>query len=347
MSGVEGNGGETVYDLCLRYVSLRRPSLRDNSVKGWESILASIIGPSEMGGLDFRDVRAPLARSFFCDLRDRGYSYSYLKCIQVLLHEAFDMAVEDGEVRMNPFQFQMSKLAKSTRKPRAALPPEYQRSFLEFLRDDSRTRNLFDGMFVLFSSGLRISELCGLCVEDVDFTAGVIHVRRQLLRLKGGMTTKPGALHINPPKSASGLRDVPMLPGVREHLADAMLLNAGPPTPVWSIDHTEVAQDFVFRDCRGRPTTASWWQSRLKRACDLYNALHSEDPLPIDITPHVCRHTFATNMAMSGCMPKQLQVILGHSNITTTLNIYTHYDAESIAAEVRRVTKNNPRFAVL
>ena len=47
-----------------------------------------------------------------------------------------------------------------------------------------------------------------------------------------------------------------------------------------------------------------------------------------EITPHVCRHTYCSNMAKSGMNPKTLQYLMGHADIGTTLNVYTHVNFE-------------------
>ena len=55
------------------------------------------------------------------------------------------------------------------------------------------------------------------------------------------------------------------------------------------------------------------------------------------ITPHVCRHTYCTNMAKSGMNPKALQYLMGHSDISVTLNTYTHVNLEDAREEVARI----------
>ena len=55
------------------------------------------------------------------------------------------------------------------------------------------------------------------------------------------------------------------------------------------------------------------------------------------ITPHVCRHTYCTNMAKSGMNPKALQYLMGHSDISVTLNVYTHVKFEDAKAEIERI----------
>ncbi len=57
------------------------------------------------------------------------------------------------------------------------------------------------------------------------------------------------------------------------------------------------------------------------------------------VTPHVCRHTFCSNMAKSGMNPKTLQDIMGHSDISVTLNVYTHVQFDDAQAELLRVAE--------
>ena len=54
------------------------------------------------------------------------------------------------------------------------------------------------------------------------------------------------------------------------------------------------------------------------------------------ITPHVCRHTYCTNMAMAGMNPKTLQYLMGHSEIGVTLDVYTHVSFEDARDELAK-----------
>ena len=79
----------------------------------------------------------------------------------------------------------------------------------------------------------------------------------------------------------------------------------------------------------------------MQHAREKYNKEHLLQ-LPL-ITPHICRHSYCTNMANSGMNPKTLQYLMGHSDVSVTLNIYTHtgYDdaKESAAAEAEKQQK--------
>ena len=57
------------------------------------------------------------------------------------------------------------------------------------------------------------------------------------------------------------------------------------------------------------------------------------------VTPHVCRHTFASRMASKRMNPKTLQYIMGHSDIAVTLNVYTHLEFEDALDEMNRISK--------
>lgn len=59
------------------------------------------------------------------------------------------------------------------------------------------------------------------------------------------------------------------------------------------------------------------------------------------ITPHVCRHTYCSNMAKAGMNPKTLQYLMGHSEIGVTMNTYTHLGLEDAQDELRRMEELN------
>ena len=79
------------------------------------------------------------------------------------------------------------------------------------------------------------------------------------------------------------------------------------------------------------------WEHFFKHIWQKYNSIYREQ-LPL-ITPHVCRHTYCSNMAKSGMNPKTLQYLMGHSDIGVTLNTYTHLGYEDAKDELQRLVK--------
>ena len=94
---------------------------------------------------------------------------------------------------------------------------------------------------------------------------------------------------------------------------------------------------FLVLDKNGMPYFALHWEKRFEYALGKYNRTYREE-LP-KITPHVCRHTYCSNMAKSGVSPKTLQYLMGHADIATTLNVYTHLKYEDVEKEMRELEK--------
>ena len=79
------------------------------------------------------------------------------------------------------------------------------------------------------------------------------------------------------------------------------------------------------------------WEKYMQHIREKYNSIYKIQ-IP-KVTPHVCRHTFCSNMAKSGMNPKTLQYIMGHSDIGVTLNTYTHVNAKDAIVEMRELYK--------
>ncbi len=92
---------------------------------------------------------------------------------------------------------------------------------------------------------------------------------------------------------------------------------------------------FLFADKDCSPLVAMHWEHRFNHMVKRYNDIYRVQ-MP-NITPHVCRHTYCSNMAKSGMNPKTLQYLMGHSDIGVTLNTYTHLGLEDAADELKRM----------
>ena len=84
-----------------------------------------------------------------------------------VVRPAFQMAVEDDLLRKNPFGFQLCTVVVNDSVTRQAITKEQEDLFLEFIRNDDHYSRYYNGMFILFKTGLRISEFCGLTVKDI------------------------------------------------------------------------------------------------------------------------------------------------------------------------------------
>jgi len=85
------------------------------------------------------------------------------------------------------------------------------------------------------------------------------------------------------------------------------------------------------------PMVALHWEKYFQRICEKYNSIYKEQ-MP-KVTPHVCRHTYCSHNASAGMNPKHLQYLMGHSDISVTLNTYSHIDFDIVQKEVENLQK--------
>ena len=92
---------------------------------------------------------------------------------------------------------------------------------------------------------------------------------------------------------------------------------------------------FLFYDKNGMPLVAMHWQHRFNRMVKRYNEIYRVQ-MP-NITPHICRHTYCSNMAKSGISVKTLQYLMGHTDIAVTMNVYTHISFNDAEEELKKM----------
>ena len=137
-------------------------------------------------------------------------------------------------------------------------------------------------------------------------------------------------------KTPSGIRYVPMMDGVKECFRRIIENRKKPKIePSVADANGKLHCGFLFLDKNNMPMVALHWEKYFQHIREKYNSIYKVQ-MP-KVTPHVCRHTFCSNMAKSGMNPKTLQYIMGHSDIGVTLNTYTHVGFEDAQAEMKKV----------
>ena len=183
----------------------------------------------------------------------------------------------------------------------------------------------YDDVLILLKTGLRISELCGLTVADIDFKNEVVIIDHQLLK------SKEQGYYIETPKTKSGTRQVPLSKETIQ--AFQRVMKKRPKAEPFVIDGRG---NFLFVNQKGKPKVAIDYNMLFVRMVKKYNKHHKDNPLP-HITPHTLRHTFCTRLASKNMNPKDLQYIMGHSNISITMNWYAHASIDTAKSEVQRL----------
>lgn len=320
------NGGNlTVLELVQKYLSLK-VNVRHNTQANYNFVVG-ILKKEAFGSLRIDKVKQSDAKAWLIKLQKDGRGYSTIHSVRGVVRPAFEMAVQDDLIRKNPFGFELATVVVNDSVTREAITRAQERAFLKFIQEDNCYRKYYDGIYILFHTGLRISEFCGLTILDIDFQNKRIRVDHQLQR------KRDMEYIIEDTKTKSGERYVPMSQQVVECFR-RVIANRKPPKQEPIINGYT---GFLFLDKNGMPMVALHWEHYFKHILSKYNSIYKVQ-LP-KITPHVCRHTFCSNMARSGMSPKTLQYIMGHSDISVTLNTYTHLTFDDAKAEFDRVAE--------
>ena len=317
-------GGEmTVIELVTRYMNLKR-SLKENSFRAYDSVI-NRIREDPFGQKQIRHVKLSDAKSWFVSLHDRWYKQNTIGVMQCVVRPAFEMAVDDDILRKNPFKFKLSDVVPRDAYVRTALSREQQEQYLQFFMEYGGG-SYYDDVVILLGTGLRVSELYGLTKADIDFDRRCIHIHKQLCR----MADKP--YFVAPPKTSSGNRSIPMTDTV--YMAFRRVLeNRGHPKAEMMVDGYS---SFLFLDKDGKPKVAMHLENYMRGMRRKYVKKHG-NTLP-SVTPHVLRHTFCTNMQQAGIDVKSLQYLMGHSNVSVTLDVYTHTDFNAVQEAFTKAT---------
>ena len=197
---------------------------------------------------------------------------------------------------------------------------------MKFIKEDNHFCKYYDAIYILFNTGLRISEFCGLTISDIEFDNHRIKVDHQLQRKRNMEYV------IETPKTEKGKRYVPMMNDVEESFRRIIENRKNPKIEPMIGGYV----GFLCLDKNEMPMVALHWEKYFQHIREKYNKIYRIQ-MP-KVTPHVCRHTFCSNMAKSGMNPKTLQYIMGHADISVTLNTYTHLQFYDALQEMKKLS---------
>ncbi len=323
------SGNITVLELVQRYLNLKTCS-RYNTKVNYETVFR-IMEKETFCKRKVRDVKVSDAKLWFIDLQSRGYRFCTITNIRGVIKPAFDMAWEEEIIRRNPFMFKITDAVVNDTVARVALSEEQENTWKVFFRTDSTYSKYYDEVVVLFGTGMRVSEFCGLTLKDLDFKERKIHVDHQLCRER---MKDQNRYFVERTKTESGKRNIPMTDEVYQALQNIVRNRPKVKTEMVLNGYS----GFILIDKNGNPKVALHIENEFRWARYKFDKLYPNNTLP-HITPHVARHTFATRMAQSGMDLKALQYLLGHSDAGVTMNVYTHTSYEFAAVQMANLNK--------
>ncbi len=308
----------TVEEWYKVWIDLKRGSLKFNTVQGYENLYEKVL-KNTIAKMNMSEVRAFHIQKIFNDLRST-YASSTLHLYKRSLSNFFNEAVYSDLIEHNPVTGRV-RIPDSTvvlKDKVKVLTVQEQEEYVKAFQDSPY------GLLYEFTlqTGLRVGEVCGLRWEDVDFREQLITVRQQVQASSYRRDKKMiGVPIIITPKSKTSVRDIPLTERALQILKAQRAAKHDIVIPEYS--------GYVFRNSTGGLHTTSTLNKALKK-------IAKKTGLP-PISMHVLRHTFATRCAEANMKPKVLQMILGHSDISITMNVYTHVVKGEEQKEINRV----------
>ena len=320
---VSNGGNMTVLELVEKYISTKT-GVRPTTKAGYKTV-TNFLSKDPFGRKRIDTVRLSDAKCWLIKLHADGKSYSSIHSLRGVLRPVFKMAVDDDLIRKSPFDFELASVIVNDSHTRLSITRDEERKFLKFVKEDSHFCKYYEGLYILFHTGLRISEFCGLTLWNIDFENHKINVDHQLQK------RAHIGYYIESTKTTCGTRVLPMTEDVEACFRKIISERNAPKVEPIVDGYT----GFLYYDKDGSITYSLHWDHYFKHIVDKYNSIYKLQ-MP-EITPHVCRHTYCSNMAKSGMNPKTLQYLMGHADIGTTLNVYTHVNFEDAKAEIEKL----------
>lgn len=232
----------------------------------------------------------------------KGLSQKSIKDIIIVLKMILKFAVKQKLLAYNEIEIKFPTVGEKT--DLEVLNKNDHKKIINYLQENFTFKNL--GIYICLSTGMRIGEICGLLWSDIDVENGIIKVRRTVQRIYviDGETRHTEIL-IDTPKTKNSIRDIPMTTELYKIIK-----------PLKKV----VNNEFYVITNEAKPTEPRTYRN-------YYERLIKRLGIP-KLKFHGLRHSFATRCIESKCDYKTVSVILGHSNISTTLNLYVHPNME-------------------
>ena len=274
----------------------------------WENYMRSIknhIYPA-LGHIPLRDLKTDDIQNLYNRMIKEGRAPATVRRNHQIINSCLKQAVENRLLSWNPAE--AAKLPKLTDTKVRAMTFEEMSKFLSVLQEDR-----WGAAFLcLLGTGLRMGELLALRWQDVDLDKQILHVRQALVR------TKEKGVYFDEPKTEKSKRAIP-IPGevveaLKKHRIQQFQLRL-------AVGEKYQNHDLVFATSVGTPIYPRNFTRKFYK-------LRDKAGIPKDINLHALRHTYATRLLEQGENLKTVQELLGHTDISTTANTYSHVSIE-------------------
>ena len=302
---------KTIKEIAEAWKEYKRPYVKQSTMAAYVLILENHVLPEfgDNDSLHEHDVQAFVLKKI-----EHGLSAKSVKDILIVLKMVMKFGVKNEW--MNHYEWDIKFPVNSQPKELEVLSVANHKKILDYVQHNFTFMSL--GIYISLSTGLRIGEICALKWSDINVADGKITVQRTIERIymvEG--EKKHTQLVINTPKTVNSCREIP--------ISKELLAMVKPMKKV-------VNADFYVLTNEDKPTEPRTYRN-------YYNRLMEKLDIP-KLKYHGLRHSFATRCIEAGCDYKTVSVLLGHSNISTTLNLYVHPNMEQKKRCINKMLKS-------
>ncbi len=347
--GIATKCKKTLNDCWDSYIS-NKPELKQSTRTNYRYMYNKYVR-EDIGRMKIDAIKFSTVKSFFNKLlHEVGFKPNSVETINTILHPVFAIAVRDGVIRTNPTDGIMNELKRSNdwvKDKRHALTESQQIKFLEFV-ENHPVYNHWQSLITCFlGTGCRIAEILGLRWQDIFWKENVISIDHNVIyRLQDDGSVQ---FRVTSTKTRNGTRKIPMFASVRKALEKEFRLQT---ETGFCTQEIEGYSGFIWKNRYGKLLSPASVNRALKRITDEYNRIEKENAakesrkpelLP-HFTAHNLRHTFCTRLCEVETDLKLIQEIMGHADITTTMDIYNESNMERKQERFKKLEKLSQAF---
>lgn len=346
MNGVQTNIGNISLDEWYpQYISqYKEGKVKDGTLNNYKRYYEWYVQGSVIGRMPIKELRRTQIIAHFKNLAEKKkLAHGTLRSLASMLYNCLQQALYDGDIKLNPAIDIMKDVEATPKEIREALTVEEANLLLEFLRIEKTWQNVYLPCIETgLRTGLRFGELFGLTWKDIDFKNKVIYINKSINYRDRGNGHE---FFISSPKTKNSYRNIVMEKRVIQlfEMQKAYQKGMGIRDDV-CIDGYK---GFVFTAKTGIPYTHEAIVRALKlivkRANEWEKARAKEEGrkavvIPVH-TPHVWRHTFCTRLVENGVSCEMIKLLMGHSSVKTSMDIYTHISQQSMKKNMPNMTE--------
>lgn len=344
-------GNADVNFLFDRYISTKselRSSTYSNYLYTWNHFIRDTFGKKKVKDVKYSDVLF-----FYSDLINKqGLQINTLENINTVLRPSFQLAVRDDIIRKNPIDGAYAEVKKrngGSRKRKRALTVQQQRAFINYVAENPFFYKWYPFFTFLLGTGCRIGEAIGIRWDDVDLEKRLIDINHSLTYYQRADDSFKCEFRVSKPKTEAGIRTIPMMKQVYDVLKDEYERQE---VEGFCVANVDGMTNFIFSNRFETPHNPAAVNRAIKRIVDAHNAeeevkakKEKREPVMIPrFSCHIFRHTFASRFCENETNVKVIQEVMGHADVSTTMNIYAEVNQDVTRTSLEKLSKNMDVF---